>query len=234
MKQLRNILFIDIETVSVVPTYSGLSERMQACWQHKAARIAPELSIEEAFVDKAAIYAEFGKVITISAGFFLMQEGVLKFKIKSIFSDNENDLLLEFNQLLSKFPAKELKLCAHNGKEFDYPYLCRRMVINQVPLPSVLDIAGLKPWEVNHLDTLEMWKYGDKKSYTSLELLAATLDAPTSKDTMDGSQVGNVYYKENNLEKIAQYCAQDVATTAQVYLRMNLLPLLDKEHFIFV
>ena len=234
MKQLKNILFIDIETVSTTDTLDSLNPRMQACWEQKAKKIAPELDAHKAYTEKAAIYAEFGKIITISAGCFLQVEGKLVFRIKSIYGHDESALLVSFKELLEKFPQNELQLCAHNGKEFDYPYLCRRMIINGIALPPILDIAGLKPWEVKHLDTLEMWKFGDKKNYTSLELLAATLDAPSSKDSMDGSMVGHVYYKEKNIEQIAHYCSQDVATTAQVYLKMMLLPTLDSSSIIFV
>ncbi len=232
--QLKNILFIDIETVSTFKTFAMLSDRMQACWQHKSQRIAPELDPSQAYTDKAAIYAEFGKVITISAGYFYTHDGLPALKIKSIFSHSEYEVLTSFNELIAKFPADKLRLCAHNGKEFDYPYLCRRMVVNGIELPKILDIAGAKPWEIKHLDTMEMWKFGDKKSYTSLELLAATLEVPSSKTGIDGSQVGMVYYQKNDLEQIAAYCSQDVSTTAQIFLRMHQLPLIAEEQITYL
>ena len=232
--QLKNILFIDIETVSTFKNFENLSDRMQACWQHKSQRIAPEVDPSQAYTDKAAIFAEFGKVITISAGFFFTENGLPSLKIKSLLSHDEHELLSQFIELVTKFSSDKLQLCAHNGKEFDYPYLCRRMIVNNLPLPKILDIAGLKPWEVKHFDTMEMWKYGDKKSYTSLELLAATLGVPSSKTGIDGSQVGRVYYEENDIAQIAQYCSQDVATTAQIFLRMHQLPLIEPNRIVCI
>lgn len=234
IKQIKNIVFIDIETISITRTTSELSDRMKACWELKSNRIAPEQLPDEVFQYKAAIFAEFGKIITISVGYFYEQENQLQLKIKSLYSHNEKELLESFNTLISKFPEKEIRLCAHNGKEFDYPYLSRRMLINSIQLPSCLDTSGLKPWEIKHLDTLEMWKFGDKKNYTSLELLACVLDIPSSKNDIDGSQVGKVYYQENDLERIAKYCSEDVATTALVYLRMNQMALIPKENIIFI
>jgi len=233
-QQLKNILFIDIETVSQTKTLDEVGTRLKACWEHKSSRIAPEINPYQSYVDKAAIFAEFGKVITISAGFFFTENGLPSLKIKSILSHNEHELLRQFIELVTKFSSEKLQLCAHNGKEFDYPYLCRRMIVNNLPLPKILDIAGLKPWEVKHLDTMEMWKYGDKKSYTSLELLAATLEVPSSKTGIDGSQVGRVYYEENDIEQIAQYCSQDVVTTAQIFLRMHQLPLIKSSQILCI
>jgi hypothetical protein len=232
--KLDNKLFLDIETVSVVNNFSSLSDRLQACWKTKAERLYPDLEIEESFYSKAGIYAEFAKIIVIGLGFFYQKNQEIKFKVKTLSGSDEKLLLAQFLETIQKFDQKKLLLCGHNGKEFDFPFLCRRLVINQLPLPTVLDTAGKKPWEVNHLDTLEMWKFGDKKSYTSLELLAATLDISSSKSSMDGSMVQDSFYKNGALKEIALYCAQDVVVTAQVYLRLKRLSQLQDSQIEYV
>jgi DNA polymerase elongation subunit (family B) len=122
------------------------------------------------------------------------------------------------------------KLCAHNGKEFDFPYLSRRMLVNSITLPSLLHLSGAKKWEVPHLDTMEMWKFGDYKHYTSLDLLLALFNIPSSKSEMDGSKVNGVYYQEKDLKKIATYCVSDVVAIAQLYLKMKNLPLIEERN----
>ena len=152
-------------------------------------------------------------------------------RIKSFASDDETELLSSFKSLLEKkFDQNKLMLCAHNGLEFDFPYLCRRMIKNGIKLPLCLDIAGKKPWEVNHIDTMELWKFGDRKSYTSLDLLAAIFDIESSKDDIDGSMVNEVYYENKQLERIAHYCMQDVLVTAQLFLKLNCLPVIPEEN----
>ncbi|MFN6944143.1 MAG: 3'-5' exonuclease [Cytophagaceae bacterium] len=234
--KIKNILFLDIETVCCVPTYENLNERLKPLWLKKASYIDDSSDPKELFFEKGAIYAEFGKIISIGIGFFYRDpSGEIGLKIKGLKSHNELELLKEFSTLISeKFDKNRLKLCAHNGKEFDFPYLCRRLLVNNLPLPEVLNIGCKKPWEVNHLDTLEMWKFGDRKNYTSLELLAALFDIPGSKDDMDGSLVGRKYYEENDLEGISKYCCKDVAVTAQLYLRLNNLPLICESNITIV
>ncbi|MCR9065244.1 MAG: 3'-5' exonuclease [Cytophagales bacterium] len=223
--QLFNILFIDIETTAGFRDFSELPDRMKPLWERKAAYLKneKELSGAEMYSERAAIYAEFGKVICIGVGgYFINKEGKLDFKTKTLSSHSEAELLTEFSEILEKHKAKEyLKLCAHNGKEFDFPYLSRRMLINNLPLPYVLDLAGKKPWEVNHIDTMELWKFGDYKHYTSLDLLAAVFDIPSSKSDISGADVNRVYYEENNLEKIADYCERDVKVLAELYLKLK-------------
>jgi hypothetical protein len=221
--QLKNILF-DIETVSAYEKYEQLPERFKPLWANKSKYIAgEEVSPQDSFFEKAAIYAEFGKIIVIGVGFFYHdKKGTLCFKSKCIYGHDEKMILTEFSKLLQKNFNKNIsRLCAHNGKEFDYPYLCRRFVINHLEIPKILQLADKKPWEVPHYDTLDMWKFGDKKAYTSLELLASVLDVSTSKDSLDGSKVNATYYLEKNIEKIAQYCAKDVVVTAQIFLRLT-------------
>ncbi len=235
---LKNILILDIETVAQQSEYSKINEDLKKHWEHKAGfiRHEEERSPEELFHERAGIYAEFGKVIVIAFGFFHEEEGRITFRVKSLANDNEKELLTQFKeQVLMKFDQQELRLCAHNGKEFDFPYLCRRMLINDIKLPDVLNTGGKKPWEVNHLDTLEMWKFGDRKNYTSLDLLTTIFNIPSNKAEMDGSMVNEVYYKEKDgLKRIEQYCLGDVIATAQLYLRLNALPLIAKDNIIVV
>lgn len=230
--KLDKVLFLDIETVPMCATYDELPERFMPLWDKKAAYLKKEEKDSPASLfPRAGIYAEFGKVVCISFGMLI--DG--NFRIKSFYGDDEKALLTDFSNLLeSKFSSKEFLLCAHNGKEFDFPYLSRRMLITGIPLPEILDLAGKKPWEVPHLDTMELWKFGDFKNYTSLELLAAVFDIPTPKDDIDGSQVGGVYWQEKDLERIVKYCQKDVLSIAQLFLRYQNKPLLTEEQVMIV
>lgn len=220
----QNILFLDIETASQYEDYKLLPESWKELWTRKAEllkRNREEETVESIYA-RAGIYAEFGKIICISCGLITGSGDQKKLVIKSFFNDDEKVVLNEFCALLKKWATDSYKyLCAHNGKEFDFPFLCRRLIIQGIPIPGILNTAGKKPWEVNHLDTMELWKFGDFKSYTSLNLLAHALGIPTPKDDIDGSMVGEVYWKAHDLPRIAQYCQKDVVTVAQVYLRMN-------------
>jgi len=230
LTQLGNILFLDIETVSQYATYGELPDVWKDLWSKKTEgllRNSKELLTADLIYDKAAIYAEFGKIICISCGIIQGEGENRSMTIKSFFGDDERTLLKEFCDMLTKWGAGIQKyLCAHNGKEFDFPYLCRRMMINNECIPSLLMISGKKPWEVNLIDTMEMWKFGDYKTYTSLHLLSHVLGIPTSKDDIDGSMVGSVYWKDHDLPRIVHYCQKDVITMAQVYLRMSREPLI--------
>ncbi len=234
MTALGNILFLDIETVSQYPTYAELPDAWKDLWSKKAEgllRNSKELLTADLIYDKAAIYAEFGKIICISCGIIQGEGENRSMTIKSFFGDDERTLLKEFCDMLTKWSAGIQKyLCAHNGKEFDFPYLCRRMLINNECIPSLLMISGKKPWEVNLIDTMEMWKFGDYKTYTSLHLLSHVLGIPTSKDDIDGSMVGPVYWKDHDLARIVHYCQKDVITMAQVYLRMIREPLIASQN----
>ena len=225
---LKNILFLDLETASQKPSFEDLSERFQELWKKKSATFRSELGPEEMYLQRAAIQAEFGKIICIGIGYFAEDAGEIQFKTRSICHTEENALLSEFAAMLEKLESRKWRLCAHNGKEFDFPYLCRRMLINRIPLPGMLQISGKKPWETPHLlDTMEMWKFGDYKAFTSLDLMAACLDVPGSKDDIDGSQVGRVYHQDGDIARIARYCQKDVATMAMVFMRlfgMDILP----------
>ena len=197
---------------------------MKRLWSRKAARIrpSPAENDEHLYNTRAGIYAEFGKVVAIGAGRFENDEdGFPGFSSRVFGEYDEYSLLRSFRQFLLNIDSVNLRLCAHNGKEFDFPYLCRRMIINGLPLPPVLDTSGRKPWEVGHIDTMEYWKFGDHKQYTSLELLAEILGLPPCKSGMDGSMVRSVYYEEGDLDRIVRYCTSDVRTLAEVYLRLR-------------
>ncbi len=233
-QNLKNILFLDIETVSAHPKFEDLSPRMQDLWIKKAKTFRnTELEPKELYFERAAIFAEYGKVICIGVGAFYDVKN-MKFKAKIIAEKTEKETLLRLKTILDEHPAKEdIVLCAHNGKEFDFPYLSRRMLINGINLPYCLDNSSKKPWEIFHLDTLEFWKFGDYKHFTSLDLLAAIFDIPSSKSELDGSQVNQTYYLENDQEKINRYCVQDVVVLAQLYLRLNNLPIMLDEQIMY-
>lgn len=217
--KLENILVLDIETVPAHPDFSSLDDRWKGLWTHKAQFIDAEAKPEDVY-NRAGIYAEFGKVVCISVGVFYNQGDELNFKIKSFYDDDERKVLLDFCDLLNaRFTSPQKALCGHNGKEFDFPFLSRRILANGLKLPFLLNTAGKKPWEVNHIDTMQLWKFGDFKSYTSLDLLAALFDIPTPKDDIDGSMVYQIYYEENDLERIKEYCQKDIITLANILLR---------------
>jgi 3'-5' exonuclease len=222
--ELKDILFLDIETVANVYDYNTLEERLKSQWARKASHLRqnPQQSDEEIYNARAGIYAEFGKVICIVVGKFNENEiRELVLETKAFYGDDEKKLLAAFSSIIEIRNNNALRLCAHNGKEFDYPYLCRRMLVNEVNIPATLNLMGKKPWEVVHLDTMEMWKFGDFKHYTSLDLLTALFNIPSSKSDMDGSQVNSVYYEDKNLEKIKDYCVRDVEVLAQLYLKLR-------------
>jgi 3'-5' exonuclease len=226
---LKDILFLDIETVGCTNDYNQLSDRLKAQWTRKVNFFKREegQTDEDLFHEKAGIYAEFGKIVVIAIGKYTEGEnGELGIRTKYFADHDEAKLLAEFRETVEKMgPA--VRLCAHNGKEFDFPYMCRRMLVNGIQLPSVLNMSGKKPWEINHLDTLELWKFGDYKHYTSLDLLATIFKIPTSKGVMDGSMVSKVYYQEGDLKKIAEYCVGDVLAIAQLYLKFKGMPLVE-------
>jgi predicted PolB exonuclease-like 3'-5' exonuclease len=225
----NNILFLDIETVSQFETYNHLPDDWKELWDAKAQIINrnKESETSETIYHRSAIYAEFGKIICISCGCIQGNGDEKKLVIKSYFGEDEHKLLADFADMLQKWSGDSEKfLCAHNGKEFDYPYLCRRMIIHGIEIPEALKIAGRKPWEIRHLDTLELWKFGDYKNYTSLKLIAKVLGIPSPKDDIDGSMVNSVYWVEKDIDRIVEYCQKDVLTLTQVLLRFHCQPLI--------
>lgn len=218
---LANILFLDIETVPENSEFSHLTEEKRLLWEQKSKYQRKEEFTPEEYYDRAGIWAEFGKIICISVGYFTEKGTDRNFRVTSFYGD-ESQLLKDFKNLLQEhFNQAKHVLCGHNGKEFDFPYIARRMLINGIKLPYKLDLFGKKPWEIPHLDTMELWKFGDYKHYTSLKLMANVLGIPSPKDDMDGSMVRDVFYKENDLDRIVTYCELDVVTTAQVLLRLR-------------
>lgn len=231
---LTDILFLDIETVPETAEFDQLDEEKKALWEHKSKyQRKDEISAEEFYV-RAGIWAEFGKIICISVGYFNFKGSARSFRVTSFFGD-EIKILKEFKNLLEvHFKRPGQLLCAHNGKEFDFPYIARRMIIHGIALPNKLDLFGKKPWEVPHLDTMELWKFGDYKHYTSLKLMAHILGIPSPKEDIDGSMVRQVYYEEKDLERIIMYCERDVITVAQVFLRLRNDDLLNEDQILHI
>ncbi len=232
--QLPNILFLDIETVPNEENYQNLDPELKELWGLKTQYQRRDEFSPEEFYDRAGIWAEFGKIVCISAGYFTLKGDIRHFRVTSFFGD-EISLLKDFNNLLNNhFNQPQHVLCGHNAKEFDIPFLARRMIINGVAIPSKLNLFGKKPWEIPHLDTLELWKFGDYKHFTSLKLLTKVLGIPSSKGDIDGSQVGHVYYVEKDIDRIITYCEKDVVAVGQVFLRLRREPLLVDDEIIHV
>ena len=226
----KRVLFLDIETVPMERAYEDLDNEFQELWDKKSLRIDDDQDPAVTYRDRGAIYSEFGKIIVISIGFLHHGENnEISLRVTSLHNSDEKVLLTDFKNMINRFPSNTL-LCGHNSKEFDFPYICRRMLINGIEIPSLLDISGKKPWEIQHLDTMELWKFGDRKSYTSLNLLAKIFGIKSSKEMMDGSQVYEEYYENDNLYKIAEYCAEDVIATAQVFLRLHCKATVDPQN----
>jgi len=226
-----HILFLDIETVPAQPNYNALSDRMKHLWDKKAESLKrAETDTPETLYEKAGIFAEFGKIICISTG--VVNGG--KATIKSFYGHNEVELLKEFADELRDLPSRGVRLlCAHNGKEFDFPWICRRMMINGIRIPDMMNIQGKKPWEIAHIDTMELWKFGDFKNFTSLDLLTELFDIPTPKDDINGADVARVYYEEDDLTRIMQYCQKDVIALIQLLRRLNYMPLIPEVNVMY-
>ena len=234
---LENFLVIDIETVSSKKDFEALDMEWQHLWEEKVIRSLPEnTSPGEYYPQRAGVMAEFAKVVCISIGYFKKEKDHHQFRVKSLFGEDEKELLQHFVNTVNQLEAihNRWSFTGHNIKEFDIPFLCRRLLINGLAIPSYLDFQNMKPWETNIVDTFQYWRFGDYKNYTSLKLLAAALNVPSPKDDIDGSMVGDVYWKENDLQRIAIYCQKDVVTVANIILRFKNLPLLSAEQVIFV
>lgn len=233
--QLEHILFLDIETVPQHATFEDLDDIEKNLYADKTKYLRKDEHTPEAFYERAGIWAEFGKIVCISVGYFNTSTDGKRFRTTSFYGNDETKLLNEFNHLLeTHFNRREHLLCAHNGKEFDFPYIARRMIINGVKLPQKLNLFGKKPWEIPHIDTLDLWKFGDYKHYTSLKLLTKILGIPSPKDDIDGSQVRQVYYEENDIDRIVIYCEKDTVAVAQILLRLRNERILDEDEIISV
>jgi 3'-5' exonuclease len=232
--RLENILFLDIETVPEQENFNSLDDDMKQLWEAKTQYQRKDDFTGEAFYDRAGIWAEFGKIVCISVGYFIIKGDVRNFRVTSFFGE-EKKILLDFNNLLNThFNLSQHVLCGHNAKEFDIPFMARRMIINQITIPNKLNLFGKKPWEIPHLDTLELWKFGDYKHFTSLKLMCKVLGIPTSKGDIDGSQVGHVFYVEKDIDRIVTYCEKDTIAVAQIFLRFRKEDLLIEEEIIHV
>ncbi len=229
---LQNVLILDIETVSQKATYAELPDNFRELWNHKVKNTLKENETAADVYNNAGLHAEFGKIICISVGVFHQKQGQMGFRLKSFTHEYEQELLANFASLLQKQPAN-LTLCAHNGKGFDFPYLCKRLLINGIAIPAQLEISGKKPWEINHLDTMELWRFGDFRNNASLNLMAAVFGIPTSKDDISGEDVYRVYHEENNLDRIRVYCEKDVIATAQILRKLRNEPLIEQANISF-
>jgi 3'-5' exonuclease len=230
--RLENLLLIDIETVSEHPTFNELTEDWKHLWEEKVQRQLPEnITAAEFYPQRAAVMAEFSKVVCISVGYFKKEGNAVRLRVKSFYGDDEKLLLQDFIAALQKMESNNNKwsFTGHNIKEFDIPFICRRLLIMGLSIPPFLDFQNMKPWETNMIDTFQYWRFGDYKHFTSLKLLAAALNVPSPKDDIDGSMVGDVYWKEKNLQRIVTYCQKDVVTTANIVLRFKNLELLRDE-----
>lgn len=227
----EQLLFIDIETVPCEKEMDRLSPTLQKLWTKKSSLLFPDEEPSLSFECRAGVYAEFAKIVCIGLGFFIHENGNLKFKVKTISHVEEEIILKEFVDICNQFfNAPQRVFCGHNIREFDIPFICRRLFIKQITLPLVLqDLQNRKPWENPMLDTLQFWKFGEYKNFVSIELLAHILNIPTPKDDIDGSEVAGVFWKEENLHRIAVYCRKDVVTVAQVYLRLQHMAILTPE-----
>ncbi len=219
---IEEVLFLDIETAPLAPEYNGLDEKWKQLWERKMQYQINDDEPAEVLYNRAGIYAEFGRIICISVGYVFQKQGEFYFRVKSFYEEDEKKLIQNFFHALEAFSRKgKRRLCAHNGQEFDFPYIARRALVNNVPLPKILDIAGAKPWEVRDqlIDTLQLWKFGDYKHYTSLSLLCELFNIPTPKDDIDGSQVARIYWEENDLDRIVRYCEKDTLAVANLMLK---------------
>lgn len=232
--ELEKILFIDIETVPQYPEYSAIPKKFQKLWDKKAKYLIKDDESPADVYHRAGIYAEFGKIVTISFGYLRTKKGKTAMFVKAISSHNEREILIKFNKLLDGyFNTEKHFLCAHNGKEFDFAYIARRSLINGVGVAKILNTPGAKPWQIRHLDTLELWRFGDYKNWTSLELLTAIFDIPSPKNDIDGSDVWRVYWKEKDLERITKYCKNDVVALTQLFLKFNNRQLIPVDMIVF-
>ncbi|MDD2381263.1 MAG: 3'-5' exonuclease [Mariniphaga sp.] len=219
---IEEVLFLDIETVPLNPEYNGLNEKWKQLWEHKMRSHSEGDEPAEVLYDRAGIYAEFGRIICISVGYVFQKKGDPHFRVKSFYDDDEKILIQNFFDALDGFSRKgKRRLCAHNGQEFDFPYISRRALVNNLSLPAILDISSAKPWEIkdNLIDTLQLWKFGDYKHYTSLSLLCELFNIPTPKDDIDGSQVARIYWEGKDIDRIVRYCEKDTLAVANLLLK---------------
>ncbi|MCU0428456.1 MAG: ribonuclease H-like domain-containing protein [Cytophagaceae bacterium] len=240
LQEIKRLLIIDIETAGIRANFSDLPDRFKPLWMKKASHISSEENPEDLYAKRAGIFAEFAKVITIGLGVLQADKQGIGLRVQAQTLEDEKELLTELASILQRETERHTResnshepvfplLVAHNGKEFDFPFLCRRYLVNGLEIPAALFMPNRKPWENNLRDTMELWKFGDWKNYTSLELLATLFDIPSSKSDLDGSQVHDAFYQDRTFHRISEYCAADVVVTAQLYLKMNNAPVIDPD-----
>lgn len=234
--KIENILFLDVETVPLTYKYNDLGTYEKYLWDSKVKHLEKEnVLASDLYAEKAGVYAEFAKIVCVSTAIVYKEKGKRKLRVKSFYSHDEKDVLADFSKLVSThFNNDNHYLCAHNGREFDFPFLCRRLLVNNMKLPGILSVNGKKPWETHFLDTMEMWRFGDYRSFTSLELLTHLFGVPSPKDDLKGEDVKHVYYKDGDLERISRYCKKDALTVAQLFLKYRNEPIIPQEDIIFV
>jgi len=234
-KRLKSTLFIDLKTVAGTARYNQLDPRLQRQWEQKISSFRKEenWSIQEWYDNRASYYAEYGKIICLAfGGLFWNDQDVPRLKVRTLFNEDERTLLQQVVQVIERYPADELSLCAHNGREFDFPYLCRRLLVNGLPLPQALQLSGRKPWENPHQDTLELWRFGDSRHFVPLEVLAAALDLPAEPLELTGDQVSRVYYQDGDVDGIRRYAQSSLVNLVQVYLRLTGLPTIEPANIV--
>lgn len=227
---ITKILFLDIETVPQYQTFDVVPEVDKKLWGIKSKRLqSPDIEEAELY-KKAGIFAEFGKIICISVAYIVKKKQIQELRVRSFSGVDEKQILIDFLDLIRKhFNKSQTLLCAHNGLEFDFPYIARRALIHSIQIPECLDTRGKKPWEVQHIDTLDLWRFGDYKHYTSLHLLTHIFNIPTPKDDIDGSMVCDIYWKEEDLERIVAYCQKDVVAVVQLLLKYRCQDLIPED-----
>lgn len=231
----EQLLLIDIETVPLYKSYDELPDKLKPLWDRKSLQINPdESNTANMFSERAGIYAEFGKIICISLGYLIKKDSNYQLKVKTLASNDEKELLKDFIQICNKFFTQAtMQFCGHNIREFDIPYICRRTLINRLDLPNILlDLQQKKPWENPMLDTLQFWKFGEYKNFVSVDLLATILEIESPKYDINGSDVARVYWQENDLDRIKNYCNRDIVTVAQILMRLIGKPLLAEDSIV--
>lgn len=235
---LNQLLIIDIETVSQYPGFECMDDSWKQLWQEKVMKILPAgVSAAEFYLQRAGVMAEFAKIICISVGWLKQDESGVDMFLRSFFGNDEHELLSKFIVAMNERNEGLNDWCfvGHNIKEFDIPFICRRLLVHGLPIPNYLDFQNKKPWETNLIDTFQYWRFGDYKNYTSLKLLSAVLQVPSSKEDIDGSMVGALYWasdpveQQNNVHRIVAYCQQDVVATGNILLRFKGMSLLNQQ-----
>ncbi len=225
---MRDVLYLELATAGRYRTLEEAPPGYQRLWGEWNA-----WREEQPDFGRAALYAEFGQVVGMSLGYHLEDGPQEEFRISSWVGD-EAAILGEFLRVVKSLTKskRRLRICSHNGKSFDFPYLSKRLVARELELPEVMNIVGMKPWELPHLDTLELWRHGGgRRSYVGLELLAMTLGIELPYAWMDGSDIHTLFWSQEReeWERIGRQGALEVYLTAQVLRRLQHQAPLERE-----